>query len=229
MVDKLVKQTITFSLWVQIITTVVSLDGFRYDVKPEDAILKEILFIETFVQVIEGYFYSNIIGGLHDLNLMTSRRYFDWIITTPVMLFSTALFFKYSELKEKDQLEPFTTEEFYYKNKDDVHKIVSYNSLMLMFGYLGETGVMDKKIAIPLGFVFFFLSFKIIYEKYAIHSKLGKLLFKVLFTIWILYGVAALMPGREKNISYNILDIFSKNFYGLFIYYKIRELKGKTN
>ena len=43
MVDKLVKQTITFSLWVQIITTVVSLDGFRYDVKPEDAILKEIL------------------------------------------------------------------------------------------------------------------------------------------------------------------------------------------
>ena len=64
MVDKLVKQTITFSLWVQIITTVVSLDGFRYDVKPEDAILKEILFIETFVQVVEGYFYSNIIGGL---------------------------------------------------------------------------------------------------------------------------------------------------------------------
>ena len=59
MVDKLVKQTITFSLWVQIITTVVSLDGFRYDVKPEDAILKEILFIETLVQVIEGYFYSN--------------------------------------------------------------------------------------------------------------------------------------------------------------------------
>ena len=100
---------------------------------------------------------------------------------------------------------------------------------MLMFGYLGETGVMDKKIAIPLGFVFFFLSFKLIYEEYAVHSKLGKLLFKVLFTIWILYGVAALMPGREKNISYNILDIFSKNFYGLFIYYKVRELNGKTN
>ena len=48
MVDKLVKQTITFSLWVQIITTVVSLDGFRYDVKPEDAILKEILLIDPF-------------------------------------------------------------------------------------------------------------------------------------------------------------------------------------
>lgn len=226
MVDKLVKQTITFSLWVQIITTVISLDGFRYDINPKDAILKEILFIETFVQFVEGFFYANIIGGLHDLNLMTTRRYFDWIITTPVMLFSTILFFKYSELKEQDQLELFTTEEFYYKNKVNVHKIVFYNALMLMFGYLGESGVMDKKIAIPLGFVFFFMSFKIIYEEYAIHSQLGKLLFKVLFTIWILYGVAAMMPGREKNISYNILDIFSKNFYGLFIYYKIRELNG---
>ena len=226
MVDKLVEKTITFSLWIQIITTVISLDGFRYDVTPNNYILKEILFIETIVQVIEGFFYSNIIKGLHDLDLMTSRRYFDWVITTPAMLFSTIIFFKYSELKENNTLEPFTTEEFYYKNKDNIHKIIIYNALMLMFGYLGETGVLDKKIGIPLGFVFFLLSFNVIYKEYAIHSKLGILLFKILFSIWILYGVAAMMPGREKNISYNILDIFSKNFYGLFIYYKIRELNG---
>lgn len=226
MIDKLVKKTITFSLWIQIITTVISLDGFRYKVTPENAILKEILFIETIVQLIEGFFYSNIINGLHDLELMTSRRYFDWVITTPAMLFSTIIFFKYSELRENNTLEPFTTKDFYNKNKDNIHKIILYNALMLLFGYLGETGIMDKNIAIPLGFVFFFLSFKIIYEEYAIHSKLGILLFKILFSIWILYGVAAMMPGREKNISYNILDIFSKNFYGLFIYYKIRELNG---
>lgn len=226
MIDKLVKKTITFSLWIQIITTVISLDGFRYKVTPENAILKEILFIETIVQLIEGFFYSNIINGLHDLELMTSRRYFDWVITTPAMLFSTIIFFKYSELRDNNTLEPFTTKDFYNKNKDNIHKIILYNALMLLFGYLGETGIMDKNIAIPLGFVFFFLSFKIIYEEYAIHSKLGILLFKILFSIWILYGVAAMMPGREKNISYNILDIFSKNFYGLFIYYKIRELNG---
>lgn len=228
MVDTLVKKTITASLWVQIITTLIALDGFRYALEPKDNILKEILFIETFIQLIEGFFYANIIRGTHDLNIMTSRRYFDWVITTPIMLFSTILFFKYSELKEKNQLEPFTTEAFYSENKDNIYKIVIYNALMLLFGYLGETDMLDKRISIPIGFVFFFLTFRLIYEEYAKYSELGRLLFKILFIVWFLYGVAAMMPEREKNISYNILDIFSKNFYGLFIYYKIRQLNNKT-
>ena len=226
MVNKLVERTIKYSLWVQIITTLLSLDGFRYDVTPENSILKEILFIETFVQFIEGFFYSYIISGLNDISLMTPRRYFDWFITTPIMLFSTILFLKYCELKETGKLKPFSTKDFYEEKKDDVHKIVTYNALMLLFGYLGETGKLNKMISIPIGFVFFFLSFKLIYQRYAIKSKLGVILFKILFTVWILYGVAAMLPDVPKNICYNTLDIFSKNFYGLFIYYKIRELNG---
>ena len=88
--------------------------------------------------------------------------------------------------------------------------------------------MLDKRISIPIGFVFFFLTFHLIYEEYAKYSELGRLLFKILFIVWFLYGVAAMMPKREKNISYNVLDIFSKNFYGLFIYYKIRQLDNKT-
>ena len=224
MVNKLVERTIKYSLWVQIITTLLSLDGFRYDVTPENSILKEILFIETFVQFIEGFFYSYIISGLHDIKLMTPRRYFDWLITTPIMLFSTIIFFKYSELKETGKLKQFSTIEFYEENKDDVHKIVTYNALMLLFGYLGETGKLNKMLSISIGFIFFFLSFKLIYQQYAVKSKLGLILFKILFIVWILYGVAAMLPDVPKNICYNTLDIFSKNFYGLFIYYKIREL-----
>lgn len=226
MVNKLVEKTIKYSLWVQIITTLISLDGFRHPVTAENTILKEILFIETFVQVVEGFFYSNIISGLHDIKLMTPRRYFDWFITTPIMLFSTIIFFKYSELKETNKLKQFSAKSFYEENKEDVHKIVTYNALMLLFGYLGETERLNKMISIPIGFVFFFLSFKLIYKRYAVKSKLGLLLFKVLFTVWILYGVAAMLPDVPKNICYNTLDIFSKNFYGLFIYYKIRELNG---
>jgi hypothetical protein len=226
MVNKLVERTIKYSLWVQIITTIISLDGFRHPVTPDNTILKEILFIETFVQFVEGFFYSNIISGLHDIKLMTPRRYLDWFITTPIMLFSTMIFFKYSELKEMNTLKQFSAKSFYEENKEDVHKIVTYNALMLLFGYLGETGRLNKMISIPFGFVFFFLSFKLIYEKYAVKSKLGLILFKILFVVWILYGFAAMLPDVPKNICYNTLDIFSKNFYGLFIYYKIRELNG---
>jgi len=32
-----------------------------------------------------------------------------------------------------------------------------------------------------------------------------------------MYGIAALFKNVIKNTMYNILDIFSKNFYGLFI------------
>ena len=95
---------------------------------------------------------------------------------------------------------------------------------MLLFGYLGETNIMDKRISIPLGFVFFFLTFKLIYSEYAKYSINGKNLFYFIFIVWLLYGVAAVMPIKIKNISYNFLDIISKNFYGLFIYYKIKKL-----
>jgi bacteriorhodopsin len=39
-----------------------------------------------------------------------------------------------------------------------------------------------------------------------------------MFIVWSLYGVAAILPFFIKNISYNILDIFAKNFFGLFLY-----------
>lgn len=32
-----------------------------------------------------------------------------------------------------------------------------------------------------------------------------------------MYGVAALMSYKIKNIMYNILDLFAKNFFGLYL------------
>ena len=224
MVDKLVSQTIKASLVVQIFTTLVTLDGIRLKLLPQDMILKEILTIEILVQLVEGFFYYWVIGAVKDMDKMTPRRYIDWSITTPIMLFSTILFFKYAEKNEKGINEGFTAKQFYESNKENVHKIFVYNGLMLLFGYLGETGVLDRSISIPIGFIFFFLSFRLIYYEYAVHSELAQILFKILITLWSLYGVAAMLPNNYKNISYNMLDIVSKNFYGLYIYYKIRQL-----
>lgn len=35
---------------------------------------------------------------------------------------------------------------------------------------------------------------------------------------WGFYGLAFLLPVNARNISYNFLDLFAKNFYGVFIY-----------
>ena len=98
---------------------------------------------------------------------------------------------------------------------------------MLVFGYLGELNIIPLPISTTIGSIFFYLSFKLIYDEYGSKSKQGKILFWVLGSVWSLYGVAAVMPLTVKNISYNFLDIISKNFYGLFLYYKIKQLSIK--
>jgi hypothetical protein len=99
--------------------------------------------------------------------------------------------------------------------------ILFLNALMLIFGYLGEINIIKEKIAVLCGFIPFILCFTIIYEKYAKYSEQGLILFWYFVSVWSLYGVAALFPYNLKNIFYNILDLFAKNFFGLYLAYII--------
>ncbi len=222
--DTLVAKTIYASLVIQIITTIVSFDGLFKKLKEKDFVLKEILVLEGIVQFIESFFYIWVIFAIHDLSKVTPRRYLDWTFSTPIMLISTIVFMKYQEYKENGIDKTFRMIDFFKENKNNIIKIFIYNGLMLLCGFLGEAGIIDKHIGIPMGFVFFYLSFDLIYQEYAKKSELGKKLFAFLVIVWGLYGVAAMTDLKTKNISYNILDIIAKNFYGLFIYYIIIQI-----
>jgi hypothetical protein len=223
--NKLVSKTIYFSLFVQIVTTLISLDGLNYNLNKEDSILKIILILEAFVQLIEGIFYIWVIYALKDLKIMTPRRYIDWFITTPTMLFTTIVFMEY--LKQKENNNYFTLSDFIKNHKQNIIIILSCNFFMLLFGYLGEIKLLNNNLSVSLGFIFFFITFKVIYDNYAKYNELSYKLFIFLIIIWGLYGIAALMPLVNKNISYNLLDIISKNFYGLFIYYYITHISNR--
>ena len=221
-----VKNTIWFSLLIQLITGIIPLHTLFININEKHDILKDILILETVVQFIEMLFYIWIAFAVLNIKKMASRRYIDWVITTPAMLLSTIMFMNYQEKKEKNKLdeEPVKTKQFLNDNKDNIVKIFLYNLIMLTFGYLGEQNILSKFISIPIGFVFFFKTFELIYNNYAIHSNLGVKLFYFMFIVWSLYGVAATFKPNEKNVSYNVLDIISKNFYGLFIYFKILQI-----
>lgn len=221
----LVYQTMYASIIIQILTSVISLHGFFIKLDPSDHILKGILGIETLVQFIETFTYFWIIMTIHKIDNMTPRRYFDWAITTPIMLISTIIYMDYVSDKETNGSTYKTLTEFYDKNKIDIIKLVVYNGFMLLFGYLGEKEIISKEIGIPIGFLFFFLSFHLIYTKYAYKTQSGKNLFYFVFIVWFMYGIAAMFSPIRKNISYNMLDVVAKNFYGLFIYYKILQLR----
>ena len=217
---ELVAITICYSLFIQIITTGISLDGFNRKIDEKDNVLKEILGLETVVQIIEGMVYLWISYSINNLSIMLDRRYMDWVITTPLMLLSTIVFMKYNENRQKNK-KPFTFMDFMNDNRNTIVQIVILNGLMLLFGYLGEKRIMNKEISIFIGFMFFFWVFKLIYDKYVNNIAINKGLYCLVFIIWSLYGVSATFNNELKHVSYNILDIISKNFYGLYIYYKI--------
>ena len=58
-----------------------------------------------------------------------------------------------------------------------------------------------------------------IYINYAQYTKLGIDTFWSFSGVWALYGIASVMSYKVKNISYNILDLFAKNFFGLYLAY----------
>jgi bacteriorhodopsin len=205
------------SLSLQFITGIIEGQGLTLTLQPKDLILQDILLMELFVQAIEFIFYLYLVQSIVSGQLaktVTSHRYIDWSITTPIMLISFILFFKY--LQKPDRGIRF--QQSFLEEKWNILKIVSANALMLLFGFLGERGIMNQYLGVAIGFIPFAYIFKQLYSNYAKETIIGTQLFYFSFLIWGLYGVAAVLPFAKKNTMYNILDLFAKNAYGLFLY-----------
>ena len=154
---------------------------------------------------------------------MTPKRYIDWSITTPTMLITLMFYLIFLERREKN--EDTTGLNFFdlvIENGKTISNVFILNWAMLFFGYLGEMNIVSTLTGVLLGFVPFLLYYYIIYQKYAIgSSSTGNKIFWYFFIFWSLYGVVALLPYYLKNGLYNILDLFAKNFFGLFLSYII--------
>ncbi len=213
-----------FSILMQFITGSIQLDGLFVKVPPQHGVLKEVLWMDTIVQFIEACFYVWLVYNFKNVPKMASKRYNDWVITTPIMLVSTIVYMKYLETRYLAEEERVTLSSFFTNNKLNIAKIGIANALMLLCGYLGEIGKISMIQSVLVGFLFFGYTFYVIYEEYAKTTPEGINLFMFIFIVWSLYGVAATMTPKMKNISYNLLDIVSKNFYGLYIYYLVKQI-----
>lgn len=179
----------------------------------KDQVLQSVLWIETIVQIIELVFYSWYTYFFHTVAEMTYYRYHDWFVTTPLMLFSTMVYYEYQNNPDEE----VTVESFLQKHWKEVLIVFGFNAVMLLFGYLHERNALDLLTSQILGFAGFAGSFYVIWDKFASQSPNNFPLFGFMFTIWALYGIAAMFDSIAKNISYNILDVFAKNFYGVFL------------
>jgi len=226
-----VQETTDLSIWIQIITGILSFQGILLVLPKEHQILTDILKLESFVQVIELLFYIFYLRSLaKTVTGMALVRYYDWFITTPIMLLTTIMYMKYEEFMEKtpDSSVIVSFGDFMEQHRNNIVKIMIANFFMLLLGYLGEKGVVDMHVSTIVGFMFFTYTFSIIYNEYAIKSEAGKKLFNFLVVVWGLYGVAFLANDELKNNSINFLDIIAKNFFGLYLFFKARAVSVST-
>ena len=237
------KITVFASLIVQVLTGILNIGIAAFDLKAfvfsdESKILVKLLWLAIFVQIIEGIFYVWLANAFESLSNVTIYRYYDWFITTPTMLFILIVYLSF--LERKEQIKKYEEKEVNDSllNKDDdvdikhiqtdlieylkEHRVlfsivVILNAIMLFFGFAGEMGWISNNKAVLLGFIPFIAYFYLIYDNYAKFTKMGTILFYVFASIWALYGISALAPYYEKNISYNFLDLVSKNFMEIFL------------
>jgi len=216
-----IKTTAYFSLAVQIVTAIIDFYVLVMPTAIEFILLKQLLLMEFIVQIIEGIFYVWLAINIATATNITRKRYWDWVITTPVMLITFSSYLIYLKLKESGSPVQPTFGDLWKENLDTFLKIILLNVGMLLLGYLGEINVLSVGTSVAAGFLPFIAMFYIIYEKFAVHTDFGKTMFYYFFIVWALYGVAATLSYQSKNTFYNILDLFSKNFFGLFLAYVI--------
>jgi bacteriorhodopsin len=204
------------SLIIQFITGIFILLGLNIKIPDDKKLLNDLLKIEFGVQSIEFIFYIWLILNVNKVSDVTKYRYYDWMLSTPLMLITlTALL---------DQNNYKSLYEFINNNKTFLSKILLANFFMLLLGLLGELKVIDYNTAIILGWIPFIYVFKEIYDKFIKNKDINrdkKLLYFFFLISWSLYGVAAFLPYSPKNVMYNILDLFSKNLLGLILFYTI--------
>lgn len=215
---KLFTQTLHFSIGTQLITGLIEFFTLFIKVKPNILFLQQLLIIELIVQIIELLFYIWLIINLNDITNITSKRYADWAITTPTMLFTLVMYLIYTNEVNKEQLNLYDS---FKENKETIFIIIILNLIMLIFGYLGETQKINKLYSLTFGFIPFIIYFWLIYENYAKFSIFGIKLFYYFFIIWTFYGIVAYLPYYLRNSCYNILDLFAKNFFGIYLSYLI--------
>jgi len=208
----------TISLVIQFIVGVIDYWAINIDINAKDEFLKDLIKVELFVQCIEFIFYVWLIFFSSKVSQnITPYRYLDWSISTPLMLITLAGYLQHNGDKST------RLGDFLSNNTGSIIKIVFLNALMLLAGLCGEFGFLSIYLSTALGFIPFILNFKHIKDTFlpSPEDKFKNAVFYWFLFFWSLYGVFALMNYTIKNTGYNILDIFSKNFFGLFLAYVI--------
>jgi len=171
-----------------------------------------IMNLESAVSLVAGYVYT-VFGQMAQQPEttyadITRVRYYDWFVTTPMLLLTLVLFFSYATGS------PVAFGRYGF--------LFALNFAMLYAGYLGEIGAVDRDLGGAAGFVFFaaliaFLFYGFVLGRGLDGFELG--VFALFVVVWTCYGlVYYLRDIRLRNRIMNCLDVVAKIFIGLLFW-----------
>ena len=213
--------TLVISIIVQITTGIIEITAFFVKVPTIYLLISQLLLLELVVQFFEGMFYFWLAYNFTKVSNVTPKRYIDWVITTPTMLLTLMIYLIYLNKRVENNTSELDFFTLLKENSNVFIPVLLLNWLMLLFGYLGEMRTIPVLLGVFLGFIPFLIYYYIIYVNYVTQNTSGYLLFWYFFFFWSLYGLVAGLPYYLKNSCYNILDLFAKNFFGIFLSYII--------
>ena len=178
---------------------------------------RHMLNLQTCISVVSGYFYSLYLNQIDssekenspiEWTYIMKTRYIDWAITTPVMLI--VLCSVLATIANKKLL--FST----------MSSVIILNYIILIFGFVGEMGSLNKYIANLFSMSAFGMMFYMIYKNFIDINKLDSIVvYGFYFLVWAGYRISYMLDNTYKNIGFNVLDFVSKTLFGLglWLYY----------
>jgi bacteriorhodopsin len=174
------------------------------------------LRISSLVTAIAAFHYFIMIISKGSI---VSYRYLDWFLTTPLLLIELCLL-----LNIIDSIL--------------LTKVIVLNTIMLLFGLLGELNLINMLASTFFGFIPFLLLFYLIIDRNekkiiidnedtrSIKLKRRERILLFLFIMfWACYGFNHLISDLSlKNFNYNVLDLITKGFFGLYVFLSSKSL-----
>ena len=176
---------------------------------------RTILAIESLTCIVAGIIYYFIINiyrktanmTVADWNKITTLRYIDWSITTPLLITSFSLFLANGE--KVRNLGNF------------IVSLIFFDLIMILAGFLGSKNIINDVLAQIVGFGAYFMIFFLMYNKFfrevtlTVNILFKQVFFYIMLVLWFIYGVIYNFQTVNRNIYTNILDGLSKGLFGL--------------
>lgn len=140
-------------------------------------------------------------------------RYIDWFLTVPLQIIE---FYLILSVASKIPIQLF-------------YKLLIASIIMLIFGFLGETGIIDRMLGFIIGTIaWLYILYEILFGEAAKFKdetaddsvKFAFNSLKYIVSIgWVIYPIGYILKDKNMNLLYNLGDLVNKILFALVIWY----------